>query len=62
MTTATSTDKGVGIPLAFGAIAVIGAVGMAVFGMTGDQVASGWAFAVAMVAGTLAVAAYHGYD
>lgn len=62
MTTAASTDRHVGIPLAFGSIAVLAAVGMAVFGMTGDQVASGWAFAVAMVAGTLAVVAYHVYS
>ncbi len=61
MTTAASTDKRVGIPLAFGTLAALGAVGMTVFGMTGDQVASGWSFAVAMLAGTLAVAAYHVY-
>lgn len=61
MTTAASTDKGVGIPLALAAVAVLGAVGMTVFGLSGDQVASGWAFAIAMLAGTLSVAAYHVY-
>lgn len=62
MPSAATTDTRVAMPLAFGALAVLGAVGMTVFGMTGDQVASGWSFAVAMAAGTLAVAAYHVYD
>lgn len=61
MTTAASTDRRVAMPLVFGVIAVLGAVGMTVFGMSGDQVASGWSFTVAMVAGSLAVAAYHVY-
>lgn len=61
MTSAASTDKRVAFPMAFGAIALLGAVGMTVFGMTGEQAASGWSFAVAMVAGSLAVAAYHVY-
>lgn len=61
METASSTDVGVGYPLVFGALAVLAAVGMAVFGFTGDQLAAAWAFAGAMVAGTLAVAAYHVY-
>lgn len=62
METASSTDAGVGYPLVFGAFTVLAAVGMAVFGFTGDQLAAGWAFAGAMAAGTLAVAAYHSYD
>ncbi|WP_254838223.1 DUF7525 family protein [Natronomonas marina] len=62
MTTTASTDKRVAFPLALGAVALLGAVGMTVFGITGDQVASGWSFAVAMVAGSLAVAAYHVYS
>jgi hypothetical protein len=61
MTNSATTDTGVGIPLALGTIAVLGAVGMAVFGLSGDQVASGWSFAVAVAAGTLAVAAAHVY-
>lgn len=61
MTSAASTDRRVAFPLVFGVLAVLGAVGMTVFGMTGDQVASGWSFAVAMVAGTLAITAYHVY-
>lgn len=62
MTTAASTDKGIAFPLAFGLVALLGAVGMTVFGLSGDQVASGWSFAVAMVAGSLSVAAYHVYS
>ncbi len=61
METADSTDKGVGFPVLFGIIAVLAAVGLAVFGFTGDQVAAGWSFAVAMLAGGLSVAAYHRY-
>jgi hypothetical protein len=54
-----STDKGVGLPVLFVVVAVLGAVGLAAFGLTGDQTASGWSFAVAMAAGSLAVASYH---
>jgi hypothetical protein len=61
MATTDSTDKGVGLPILFGVIAVLGAAGLAAFGITGDQVASGWSFAVAMAAGALSVAAYHAY-
>lgn len=62
METGSSTDVGVGYPLVFGALAVLGAIGLTVFGFTGDQIAAGWAFAGAMFAGTLAVVAYHVYD
>ena len=61
METADSTDQSVGLPLVFGILAVLGAVGLAVFGFTGDQTAAGWSFAVAMVAGALSIAAYHAY-
>jgi len=61
MATTDSTDKGVGFPVLFGVVAVLGAVGLAAFGITGDQTASGWSFAVAMIAGSLSVAAYHAY-
>ncbi len=61
METADSTDKGIGFPILFGIIAVLGAVGLAVFGFTGDQTAAGWSFAIAMLAGGLSVAAYHRY-
>lgn len=61
METADSTDKGVAFPVLFTVIAVFGAIGLTVFGFTGDQLAAGWSFAVAMVAGALSIAAYHRY-
>lgn len=62
METGSSTDVGVGFPLVFGALAVLAATGLAVFGFTGDQSAAAWTFAGAMLAGTLAVVTYHVYD
>lgn len=61
METADSTDKAIGFPVLFVVIAALGAVGLAVFGFTGDQTAAGWSFAVAMIAGGLSIAAYHQY-
>jgi hypothetical protein len=61
METATSTDKGVGFSALFIVIAVLGAAGLAVFGFTGDQTAAAWAFAAAMIGGSLSVASYHLY-
>lgn len=61
METASATDKGLGLPLLFGTLAVLGAAGMAVFGFTGDQLAAGASFAAAMVTAGMAVAAYHVY-
>ncbi len=61
METADSTDRSVGLPVLFGIVAVLGAAGLAAFGFTGDQVAAGWSFAIAMIAGALSVAAYHLY-
>lgn len=62
MATASTTDKRVGFPLVLGILAVLGAVGMTVFGFTGDQLQAGLSFGVAMLAGSLAIAAYHVYD
>mgnify|MGYP006270722439 FL=1 len=62
METASATDKRVAFPLLFAVVAGLGAVGMAVFGITGDQAASGVAFGTAMLAGSLAVAAYHVFE
>ena len=45
----------------FSIVAVLGAVGLTVFGFTGDQLAAGGAFGAAVVAGSLAIAAYHAY-
>lgn len=61
METADSTDKGVGFPVLFAVIAVLGAAGMAAFGVTGDQIAAGLSFGLAMLAGALSIAAYHVY-
>jgi len=61
METASVSDKGVGFSLLFGAVGLLGAVGLAVFGFTGDQSASAWSFAAAMLGGSLAIAAYHVY-
>lgn len=61
METADSTDRGVGFPVLFGIVAVLGAVGLTAFGFTGDQLAAGIAFGVAVAAGSLSVAAYHAY-
>lgn len=61
METADSTDRGVGFPLLFGIVAILGAVGLTVFGFTGDQLAAGAAFGVAVAAGGLSIAAYHAY-
>jgi hypothetical protein len=61
METADSTDKGVGFPALFVVIAVLGAAGLAAFGITGDQISAAGAFAVAVIAGSLAVASYHIY-
>jgi hypothetical protein len=62
MATASTTDKGVGFPLVLGVLAMLGAAGMTVFGFTGDQVAAGLSFGAAMLAGSLAIAAYHVYN
>lgn len=61
METAAPTDKSVALPIVFLAVAVLAAAGMAAFGISGDQLAAAGSFATAMVAGTLAVAAYHVY-
>lgn len=61
METATASDKGVGFAMLFAAVALLGAAGMAVFGFTGDQLATASSFGIALLGGTLAIAAYHVY-
>lgn len=56
--TETSTDRGLGISLAFGALAALGAVAMAVGAPT---LTAAWGFAAAVAFGTFAVAAIHVY-
>jgi hypothetical protein len=55
-------DMSLGLSLLFGTLGVVGALGMYLFAVSGDQVSSGWAFALAMVGGALLVTAVHLYD
>ncbi|PSP86891.1 hypothetical protein BRC90_11755 [Halobacteriales archaeon QS_4_69_34] len=52
----TSTDRGVGVAVLF---ALLGLAGALVMYVAPTQVVAGWAFAAAMVAGTVLVAAIH---
>lgn len=61
MEQSTVSDKGVGLTVLFALLGVGGAVVMFSAGMAHDQLLSGWGFAGAMVAGTLAIAATHVY-
>ena len=70
-TTQGGTDLGFGLGVAFSLLALFGALGTVYFGYTAAlahdssgaaQVNSGIAFAVAVFAGCLAVAAFHAYD
>ncbi|WP_123534209.1 DUF7525 family protein [Halosimplex salinum] len=56
---AAGSDMGIGLGLAFGALAVAGALGMLV--AYSDQVVAGWSFALAMTAGILSIAGVHLY-
>ena len=56
--TGTTTDKGVGLAIMLGAVAVIGALGMATLAPEPD---AGLAFGVAMAFGAFAVVAIHVY-
>ena len=56
--TGSTTDKGVGVGLALGILAVIGAIVMAV---GAPDLEAAWGFAAAMVFGSLAVVAIHLY-
>jgi hypothetical protein len=51
-----------GLSLLFGTLGVLGALGMYVFAVGGDQVSSGWSFALAMIAAAVLVAVVHLYD
>ncbi|WP_435195549.1 DUF7525 family protein [Natronomonas sp. EA1] len=62
METAPASDKRIGFSVLFGILGLLGAVVMYVAAMGGDQLASGWGFALAMAAGALAIAALHLYD
>ncbi|MFB6092098.1 MAG: hypothetical protein ABEK02_03700 [Haloquadratum sp.] len=60
METATaSADKGFGLTVLFSVIAVMAAAGLFAAGLAGAQFTAAVAFAVAVVAGCLAVSASH---
>lgn len=59
MSDAASTDKGIGLALAFGVLAFVGA-GAMLFG--GSQQVMAWGFAAAVTAGGFAVVAVQLYD
>lgn len=61
METTDGTDMQVGFAMALGALGLLGAAVMYLAGVDGNQVTSGWAFAVAMLAASLAIAAVHVY-
>lgn len=60
--TESAGDRALGLSLLFGVLGLVGAFGMYVFGVGGDQVPSGWAFALAMLAATILVTVVHVYD
>jgi len=53
------SDMGIGLGLAFGVLAVAGAVGMLV--AYSDHIVAGWSFALAIVAGICSIAGLHLY-
>lgn len=61
METERAADRAVGLGALFGALALLGAFVMYVGAVGHDQIVAGWGFALAMTAGSLVVAALHGY-
>jgi hypothetical protein len=59
--TGSTGDRSLGLSLLFATLGLVGALGMYVFAVSGDQVSSGWAFALAMVAAAVLVAVVHVY-
>jgi len=57
-----SGDMEVGLGLALGLLGFVGALAMLAAGFTGQQLASGWGFALAMVAAALAIVVVHAYE
>lgn len=60
--TESTGDMSLGLSLLFGALGVLGAFGMYLSATSGDQVSSGWAFALAMLAAAVLVTVIHVYD
>jgi hypothetical protein len=61
-TAAASSDKGIGLTILLSIVALLGVVGMFIAGLTGDQVVAAVGFAVAVIAGSLAVSATHLFE
>lgn len=59
METAPASDKGLGLGLVFGVVGLLAALVMYAAGLAHAQLVSGWAFAAAMLAGSVLVAAVH---
>lgn len=55
--TGLQSDKALGLGFVFGILSVVGAVVMYV--AAADQLTAGWGFALAMLAGSVAVAVIH---
>ena len=60
--TGSAGDMSLGLSLLFGTLGLVGALGMYLFAAGGDQVSSGWAFAIAMLAAAVLVTVVHVYD
>ncbi|WP_435076751.1 DUF7525 family protein [Halococcus sp. AFM35] len=59
MSTAVGTDRGVGFAVLFVILGLIGAFAALVGGLLETQLTAAWGFAVASLAGAIAVAAIH---
>lgn len=59
MATTVSTDRGVGFTVLFALLGLAGAVVAFVSGLTHHQLIAGWGFAVAILAGSIAVSVIH---
>lgn len=60
--TESTGDMSLGLGLLFGTLGVLGALGMYLFAVGGDQVSSGWSFAIAMLAAAVLVTVIHVYE
>ena len=61
METTGTSDKSIGLSVLFGALGVAAALGMFLTAISHDQLGSGIAFAVAMIAASVAIGAVHIY-
>jgi hypothetical protein len=58
-TASASSDKGIGLTILFALVALLGVGGMFAAGLSGDQLIAAVGFAIAIIAGSLAVSATH---